>query len=423
MFDYIYSDIKDRTVKEIISLPFLDFVAPISTSTGEINPFNRERNKTLYTPKNQLKADYKGLTIVVTNDRYVNLQGSLHECYHGQNRGDFTSAEVLKVITEISSALSINPFLTTLHNLEFGVNIILPFKVDIFLDSILCYKGKRPDRITYSGNGYLIKFFFKQYEVKLYDKGKQHGLNCNILRVEIKVRRMQFLHAKGLLFKSLLDLLNVNYYPGLNKILISTINSVVLFDRDIDKTKMSKNEKRIFSECSNPYYWNTLWNDNQTKYRKRLIQFRTLNERYGKSKIHSTALRLVSKKWYELTGKTDTDITGLPEESSTDITAGIKDQKQITGTNITVQITGNIRTPLLEIRKCKYCKRDISNQKPESLFCSERLYGAEGKKCRNRKSNFIKREKKKMSIGNYIFDPSTLLQNDFYKEIAMKEVK
>ncbi len=421
MFDYIYSDIIDLTAKEILSIPFLDFETLVSSSTGEINPINREREKRGLPPKYEKKADFKGLTIVVTNEHSVNLHGSLHKYFHGNNSGVFSSAEVKQTVHYIASTLKIDPGLTRLHNLEFGVNIILPFNVSTFLDSILCYRGQRPDRNTYSGKGALIKFYFEHYEVKLYDKGKQYGLNDNILRVEIKVRRMQFLHKKGLLIKTLNDLLNTNYYSNLKSILMKTVDSMILCDRDSNKKRMSKNEVRIFSECSNQYYWLDLWENNQNYYRKRKTYFRKLNDLFGQKKIQSTVVELVSKQWDQLTQITGTDITGVNEISRSEITPQKFQQIQTTCTDITLQVLGNIQPPILEVRKCKSCGRDISDQKPGSLFCSEKKYGAEGKKCRNRHSNsrnnFYKRENKKKLRG-LLFDTIPLLNKSELKQFS-----
>jgi hypothetical protein len=422
MFDFIHTDIKDRTVEEILSSPLLDFVAPVSLNTGEINPQNSERKKKLFTPKNEKKAYYKGLTVVVTNDLYINLQGSLHEYFHENNRGDFKISEVKDAIVSLAASLGINPSLTTLHNLEFGVNVILPFPVSTFLNSILNYKGQRPDRNTYTGKGFLIKFYFNQYEVKLYDKGKQHGLNQNILRVEIKVRRMQYLQAKKVPIKTLNDLLNRNNYPVLKSLLLKVIDSIVLSNIETDRT-MNKNEKRLFIESGNPSYWVKLWEENPTKYRKKLIQFRRLNGKFDPLKIQSTLLNLVGKKWDELNTKSSTEITEVNVESGTDITAHKIQPKSKSSTDITLQVISNIQPNSLEQRHCKSCGKDISQQKKGSLYCSESLYGAEGKKCRNRNSNprnnFYKKEKKAKERG-LLFDTIPFINKHDFKELSVK---
>lgn len=62
-------------------------------------------------------------------------------------------------------------------------------------------------------------------------------------------------------------------------------------------------------------------------------------------------------------------------------------------------------------RYCKCCGRDITHQRKDSVFCSEKYFGKEAKKCRNKDSNrrmIIKRkiknamEKEKMMQVVYV---------------------
>ncbi len=417
MFDYIHTDIKDKSVSEILANPLLDFISDVSITTGEINPMNRERKKLRFPSKVQQKAEMDNMTITVTNGTYINLQGSIHEYFHGNNSGDFTFSEVKEAIENISSTLKIDSGLTPLHNLEFGVNILLPFPVVTFLNSILTYKGQRPERNSYSGKGLMIKFTFGHYELKLYDKGTQWKLKDNILRVEIKVRRMQYLQAKGLHIKTLGDLLNDSIHSKLKDLLVNAINSLVIGEKKVSSDRMTSNEKRIFKECSNPLYWFDLWENYPTKYRKRLIRFKEINEKYGPLKIQSTVSSLVSKKWDELTSKRGTDITGVIGQN----TSAQIQQNSTSGTDITLQVIGNISTPLIQ-RHCKSCGRDISQQQPGSIFCSEKIYGAEGKKCRNwdsnPRNNFRKRESK-LSVNGLLFDTGPLLKDERLRQFLL----
>lgn len=410
MFDYIHTDIKGKTVTEILNNPLLDFISPVSISTGEINPMNRERKKSNFPPKVQQKADLRGLTVSITNGIHINLQGSIHEYFHGNNSGDFTHGEVKKAIDEICSALRIDSGLTPLHNLEFGVNILLPFPVVTFLNSVYCLKGQRPERKNYSDKGLMVKFIFGHYELKLYDKGTQRGLLENILRVEIKVRRMQYLQAKGVHIKSLSDLMNVSHHAKLKGLLVNAISALVIGEKRIDRATMSSNEKRISKECSNPLYWEDLWESQPSKYRKRLTRFTEINEKYGLLKIQSTVTTLVSQKWDELTSTSGTDITGVVNQN----TSAKIQQISTSGTDITLQIIGKIRTPIIQ-RHCKTCGRDISHQHPRTVFCSEKNYGAEGKKCRNwdsnPRNNFKKRESKHR-LNGLLFDTGPLLKDE-----------
>ena len=420
MFDYIHTDIKDKTVSEILSNQLLDFNFLVSTSTGEINPMNRERKKSNFPIKSQQKADLNGMTISLTNDTYINLEGSLHEFYHGNNYGNFTLGEVKMAIESICKTLDINSSLTPLHNLEFGVNILLPFPVATFLNSIYSFKGQRPERNSYSGKGLMIKFFFSQYELKLYDKGTQRGLDANILRVEIKVRRMQYLQAKGLHIRHLSDLLNESYHLELGGLLVSSISYLVIGESGLDKNKMSCNEKRLYKECNNPLYWIELWNTNPLKYRKRFTRFKQIISKYGPLKIQSTALGLIVEKWQELTSTSSTEITGVKSND----TSAKNELISTSSSNITLQVIGN-KQPLTIERRCKSCGRDISHQHPRSVFCSEKIFGADGKKCRNwdsnPRNNFKRREKLEQDKG-LLFDTTNLIVNEEFRNFSINSV-
>ncbi|HEY8401336.1 MAG TPA: hypothetical protein VIK89_08745 [Cytophagaceae bacterium] len=57
-------------------------------------------------------------------------------------------------------------------------------------------------------------------------------------------------------------------------------------------------------------------------------------------------------------------------------------------------------------RYCKSCGRDISGQKLNSVFCSEKIFGKEAKKCRNKDSNprnHVKRKIESWSSSPMIF--------------------
>ncbi|HSH65812.1 MAG TPA: hypothetical protein VLB84_08445, partial [Bacteroidia bacterium] len=59
------------------------------------------------------------------------------------------------------------------------------------------------------------------------------------------------------------------------------------------------------------------------------------------------------------------------------------------------------------IIKCLSCGRNITNQKKGSMFCSEKIYGKEAKKCRNMqsnpKNNYLRKETRLYS-GGVLFD-------------------
>jgi len=89
-------------------------------------------------------ADYCGLVFSVHPSGLVRIRGSLHKFYNENlhNYDDFTFTKLSDTIIHLTDSFNIDPTLATIHTLEFGFNIILPYSPNNFLDSILSYKGK-----------------------------------------------------------------------------------------------------------------------------------------------------------------------------------------------------------------------------------------------------------------------------------------
>jgi len=423
MIDYISCNIIDRLPSEIIENSLLDFICPVNFSTGELNPSNTNRTKFAYKrSKEVLRADLNGLTINIVNQKYINLDGSLHENYHGNNYSQFYSIELHHSISEICNQLSIDANKTPLHNLEFGVNICLPFPVEYFLNAVLCCKGQEYEKKNFKGNGYLKKFVFNQYELKIYDKGKQYNLSENILRIEIKVTRMQYLISKGINVTYLSDLLNSTIQTQFKELLVKAFSTIVIHEKNVKDTILTTSEQRSYSQFKHQLYWRELWDTNQSQYRKRFKIHYELMEKVGQKNLRNSILELITFTWNELqSSKEGTDITTLANNKRY---GNYHFCKQSKGTDITTSIVCNNRTEDdSTLRRCKICGRDISEQDKRSKFCSELKYGKIAKKCRNTDSNprnnFIKREISKKSKG-ILFDDKPYIVETKFQELACK---
>lgn len=415
MIDYIQTNIKGVAITDVFNNPLLEFTCAVNLSTGELLPCNKKRKKDYLPNREERTANYNNLTITLINNIYIRLEGSLHEQFHdGNNSGDFTSKELATVLHNIATDLNTSLDAIKLHNLEFGVNIKLPFPPKQVLDSLFCFKGHSPEVVKrYNSKGHLVKFIFKQYELKIYDKGKQYGLSDNILRIEVKVRKMQFLSAKGIKIVTLQDLLNTDYYAELGKILIDFINSLVITEPKFETALLTKNEKRILMEFDNPRYWLELWRTNQDNYRKRKTLFSAFIQKHGRLKIQEKLVQLCAAKWNELT-KSD---NCFQSKTRTEITEFEKHNPYGNYPSNSMLFPYESTTGQ---KTCATCGRDITSQRFGSKFCSEKLYGKEVKSCRNKDSNprnnFKRRELRDDMKGLYLFDNRQFLQpNNHFK--------
>lgn len=365
-------------------------------------------------------AEYQNLKFKITDEKYININGSLHKYFNNGNHNynDFGIIQLVEVLSDLYIKFDINPFLTPLNNLEFGVNVIIPFKTNSFLNSIISYKGKEYEIERYNGKGYLLRFSFDHYELKIYNKGYQYNQDENILRFEIKVRKMEYFRARNIEIKRLSDLLNPGIYPRLKDCLLKAFSELVIYDSTIRTAQLKKREQTLLTNGRNPKYWAGLV-ENRKEIKKKRKRFNELVLKYGKQNLKQTVYELIEQKIDLLTSaniNTELKINELRAKIDTSTSPNITNLTTAYSVKeIPLYNTSNIEleeSP--KQRYCLSCNRDITNQKKGSVFCSEKLYGKEAKKCRNIQSNprnnYLKKEQKLYS-GNLLFDISD------YKEV------
>jgi len=307
MIDYFKAEVKGFNLSDLLTNEHLNFIAPYNTKTGEIF-------------ENKKIAEYYGLKFELFNNQYLWLKGSLHKYWsvintgHLTNYDDFSISDLIQVIHDISKKFNLDPNKIYLHGLEFGVNIKVPFIPRKFLkENLINYKGKSKRTEEFNGKGYLVEFERSNYYIKIYDKSLQYLLQWNILRFEIKARKMEFIHKSGIV--TLTDLCDISKLKELEKILGSVFDGLLVCDDLYPEIKMGPKDKQIFTQGINPSYWEKLKPDskdfikgnsdeNYKRQRKRYYrQLNVFNKILAKYKL-DTKKTLLSKmiqiKWEEL---------------------------------------------------------------------------------------------------------------------------
>lgn len=301
MIDYVYTKIHNLTTDELFNNERLSFDGVVSLKTGELAP-NTYRKRRNSIKRNDAVAEYKSLVFSIVNNKHLHFDGSLHQYAHnGKNNNDFVISELKQVYSELKLLFGIEPENTTIHNLEFAVNIELPFSVAFFLDSIVSFKGKAGNRQDFNGKGDILQFKFTQFELKLYDKGRQQGGGKNLLRFEIKIRKMDFLHSKKIPVYTLTDLLNSAILVRLGNILLAFARHLLISDPQIKNENFSTFEIDLIKDGNNPRYWSNLKKTNNENYKKRMYRFNKLMSDFGCNKIKLSLLELLKVKWNFLT--------------------------------------------------------------------------------------------------------------------------
>lgn len=270
-------------------------VGRFDETTGEIIPFSEAKANSLTfikTPSNKGR-------------KYI-IHGSLHRFARngGENNDDFTIVEVANTIREIQNKFGIDPEKSTVQNLEFGVNIILPegitagefqkYLVSAYTKAFEKLNPKRP------AIGYIAEY--DEFSVKIYDKGFQsESGETQQLRVEIRVNRVRWLEQFGVIKPGqplyLSDLLKRNIIKILGEILQKKVRALICVPRNLDVKKLTLKERLTFAECKDARSWED-WTSKQRSRKK--AQLERIFEKLDQPNPVDALERLVSEKWHEL---------------------------------------------------------------------------------------------------------------------------
>ena len=368
--------------KQAVNIPFSVTVL----DTGEIKSKVRNVNglqqrtfthrATFQTYSLQVKeVERKDLKGNEVRDHYLTIDGSLHKNYFGgENHARFEWNKLQTEIVNIATGLQLPPELIEIVNIEFGVNIPLPFEVFPFLKRcLISHKGKpfnqyRPDR-----NGFVLGYVcdHSQYSVKIYDKGKQYKLPEPLMRFELRFTKMQPLKEKGI--KTLSDLTDLEKVNNLFPLLISAWENVLLFDYSINvkRADLRPKERELLTEGNNPKFWEQLKETNRRRFNSKREQFRELVRKYGQN-LHGFIRSQIINEW----GNLIEYCTNLPSVPNPELY------------KFTVKVKGKNVQPPGPSKCCISCGKDISHQRGNSKFCSSKYVGEEAAhKCRNTDSN------------------------------------
>lgn len=379
--------------------PDLEFKGVTNLRTGELLPEAR-------------RAEYNGLifkiapSTVQPGQYRCYVQGSLHRFANGgaANDGDFTFSQVRAALDDLQNRFGIDPNRARLENIEFGLNIKMPYQVRKFLQSLIChyFQNYRQFSDLDTKDPYLGKVAHRQqYSVKIYDKGKQAATGAdNILRLEIHVSKMIFL--SGYNVATLADLTDQAKVSSLAGLLQKLFSGVMLYESSAQAGSMSEKERANLNDWKNPLYWLNLDKDARYKNRQKFADFL---EKQGANMAFLNVVKTVPTLWKNLlyeTQKTGDQLTNSETPRTYDfsdqLTVKIKGESVALDNNVIythkrVKNPQNLPPPgpsgmAVHKRKnfhifCGCCGRDISGQKVGSRFCSEKLFGPGARRCRD----------------------------------------
>lgn len=389
MFDGIKIECKETAPGQWLGNERLFFPLSVNERTGE-------------TLQQTRIAKYNGLLFKITPSRknpgfhHCQLEGSLHKFFNEgrHNANDFHLTEVQTIVTALTDQFSITDS-SKLSNLEFGVNITLPITVKRFLKMVVSMPDRRFCELDIEKLRVGKVCAKEDHHFKIYDKGLlSDNTKNNLLRIELSVKKMRILKPYGI--ETVKDLTNPAKVAGLGLYLAKIFSEVIILDPSIKTKALSQRQRNKLKDYDNPRFWESLTKSQRYKQKR---NFELLLANINGSQIQTDITNTIISKWNNL-------VNVQPKKG--DLFTGLNNDKQHLKKATFSPLEYTVKKyPLVssknegkegkekklkkcskfaEKKMCKICGHDITHQRAGSLFCSETIYGKEGKKCRNKAS-------------------------------------
>jgi len=314
--------------------------------------------------------------------RCTSMRGSFHRHHHGgENWTDFTREQFAEAVAAVCLALGLHPAALRLSNVEVGVNIVPPCPTSAVLRSIVLHRTQRPNPM---GQGVGIELRHTAYRFKIYDKARQYARPGELLRFEVAVRRMRTLQRCGV--RTVADLLDPKVWTAMRGYLLARFNELLIVEPDILTDGLKPAERELLNRATDPAYWIGLERRQRSEKRRTLS---AIYSRHASNGLKAALRALIATKAEELNAGPILAMdarTFSPTGEEVGDTSPERPERTFSPLALR---SANVRGEVVEVevRRCAVCGRDITHQDARSQVCSERLYGKEGKRCRNALSN------------------------------------
>lgn len=189
------------------------------------------------------------------------IKGSIHKLFNiingngVQNYSDFSFCEAQQALNLVNHHYKVNPELTSITNLEFGINVPVEFNPANFIDEslILFYYKDHTINKKFKNRGDYKEFRRTDYSMKIYNKSKQYNRRKHLLRIEIKITNKRVLQKLGIFTVS--DLFDEEASWSLFKFLIDQYRQLLIIDSPALGNALKSSDMDILKDYSNPMYW------------------------------------------------------------------------------------------------------------------------------------------------------------------------
>lgn len=274
LIDYLKILLLKIDIDRLLNLSFLDFKTKVSENTGLLST--------------KKVAEYHFCKITVYGSGIVLFTGSIHklwnslndikspnyknaETYKGFNGNQFTLENIIEVRNHLENLFNCVPKQMIFQNIEIGVNTTPIFNPKSYINGLLYHKNKL---FEYRYNGNSAQVQHQRYIFKIYNKSIQYEMNNFVLRIELKIIKLEELKKIGL--STFADINNTTLEKA-KQMLLRRFDEVMHYDYTINKKGLTKTQNQSLNSYSNPRYWiNELRPQHRHRHKKRINEI-TLN--------------------------------------------------------------------------------------------------------------------------------------------------
>ena len=231
--------------RTLINSEYLSFNGKYNRSNGEVHSYPLEsKDNGFFTKLNKFS---------------IYSSGSIHKlAQNGFNINDFNYKELEPSIFEFAKMYNTDPYKTSIHNIEFGVNITPPFEADMYnICKRFIGNKNKVFHVMHSKSKQKIGVQIENdnYTIKIYSKTLQEKLNYALLRVEVKYKRMQQLFSSKENTKEyyMIDLLDREFFYRIKANYLKEIKSCLILE-DFE-TDLKPKQQLFLANAANPNTW------------------------------------------------------------------------------------------------------------------------------------------------------------------------
>lgn len=238
--------------------------------------------------------------VEIKGEEYAIVKGSLHKAANeGFNHADFTINDVAEEVIRWVSHTGINPYDTHLTTIEYGVNVITPWRPEKLIERI-CFQGNKwyTDMKTLGKNA-----VYNEWRVKAYSKIKQWPflVEDNVFRFENHYRNSaKIFGVTGLHTFTLIDLFNTTALEAFRDDLNRCWTTTYVIDDSFARGSLRRSERAIINAWDNPLELRKLISTNPRKFRYQRGKIMDIIESNSTVHYHKKTGDLISSKLDEL---------------------------------------------------------------------------------------------------------------------------